>query len=682
MAQFETRITPELPSNPCSILNFLKAGANLEDVPNPRARHHFHAPIANLGVTPPNPNSGLDNRTDHPDWAETFDFWTDYFYKLHFDLTGASAENRALGTEGAGWETEYLNYYAWPDTRTYFYRALTKPNLAGRNHYLALTFISLGQTAHLLEDMGVPAHTRNDFVYGHMALMGITPSTWGKNPFEYWAEQQVKANSNNIPSSWLTGWTPQAKVFDKIAKYWDTDTYSGTYIGLPLSAWGLSEQTNYQFISTSTFPGGTGTLYQFPNPSTVHFGTDLTEYVPSGLKLYFNGSNYGVPHIARKSYTKFYANQNGFYNEAIDSTITPDDNSVYQDYVRVTVPRTIDYATGLINYFFRGKLKIEQTDSNDGKIHITITNKSTNSDVNQILKGGTFTLYWDDSSGNRTPVSDFTIYRPGTEPVAGNEWNSTTQMNYDQTTKAVLTPPTQGNVQYILVYEGIISSNPNSPDSDDTHQIATGKAQMGFVTCVLCPVGTNARNLTVKISNIPACNNVCVGMGGSDESSWKYNNVPDMDGEYVLPLIDSIDGSNYWCPNCGQCVWQNTYSGNFGSALRYGDYDDSCTGAVQDITNFTTLVVRVVLIKALNYYPYPGWSLSVSWYLYPMVYGNGTNFVLSGGLALYSETATPPPDCANYVWESTTDNDCFPAPGVGWRTRLSPTSKVELIMGQ
>lgn len=28
-AQFEARINPELPSNPCSILNFLKAGANL-----------------------------------------------------------------------------------------------------------------------------------------------------------------------------------------------------------------------------------------------------------------------------------------------------------------------------------------------------------------------------------------------------------------------------------------------------------------------------------------------------------------------------------------------------------------------------------------------------------------------------------------------------------------------------
>ncbi len=190
--QFETRINPELPANPCAILDFLKAGANLEDVPVPRARHHFHAPIANPGVSPPNPNAGLDNKTDHPNWAVVVDWYTWRKYKLHFDLTGASAQKRALGTEGAVWETEYENYFAWPDTKVYFYRSLTKSNPAEREHYLALAFISLGHTVHLLEDMGVPAHTRNDFVYGHMKSTG--PKIWKDwgNRFEDWVEEQVE----------------------------------------------------------------------------------------------------------------------------------------------------------------------------------------------------------------------------------------------------------------------------------------------------------------------------------------------------------------------------------------------------------------------------------------------------------------------------------------------------------
>ncbi|MFA7486110.1 MAG: hypothetical protein WCZ89_08805, partial [Phycisphaerae bacterium] len=330
--QFETRIMPELPSNPCSIIDCFKAGANLEDVPNPRARHHFHAPIANTGVNPPNPNSGLDNKTDHPNLAIFFNTITLVRYPGYsFDLTGASAQKRAMGTEEPNWETEYQNYFAWPDTRAYLYRALTKSNLAGRNHYLALTFISLGQTAHLLEDMGVPAHTRNDFIFGHYRNV----IDWG-NPFENWTEEEIKSNNGNIPSAWLTGWISQPKVFDKLFKYWDTNLYDGNYSGVtPPSIWGLAEQTNYQFLSSSTVFDCEGTLYQFPNPAKLY-----TTIITETDKRYFSG--YGVQHLARESYTHYCIDAWG-YSEVVDSTITPDDESVYYDYARITMPRTIDY---------------------------------------------------------------------------------------------------------------------------------------------------------------------------------------------------------------------------------------------------------------------------------------------------------------------------------------------------
>src|SRR4030042_6503816 len=175
-AQFEERISGELPSNPCSILDFLKVGAHLEDVPMPRARHHFHAPIANIGVSPPNPNEGLENKTDHPQLARDIDKWTRRLYNLSFDVTGASALERASGSEDPNWGIEYENYFAWPDSKGYFGEALTRADPNVRDHYLALTFISLGQTVHLLEDMGVPAHTRNDFVSGHMKSTG--PKEW------------------------------------------------------------------------------------------------------------------------------------------------------------------------------------------------------------------------------------------------------------------------------------------------------------------------------------------------------------------------------------------------------------------------------------------------------------------------------------------------------------------------
>ena len=52
--QLEDRIESEISENPTA-LELLKAGAHLEDVPNPRARHHFHDPYR---------NAGLDNKTE------------------------------------------------------------------------------------------------------------------------------------------------------------------------------------------------------------------------------------------------------------------------------------------------------------------------------------------------------------------------------------------------------------------------------------------------------------------------------------------------------------------------------------------------------------------------------------------------------------------------------------------
>jgi hypothetical protein len=231
--QLETRLSGELSTNP-SVLDCLRAGAHLEDVPTPRARHHFHAPIANVGVSPPNPNEGLDNKTDHPDWAVVADKFTSLIYDLHFDLTGASALERASGTEDPNWEQEYENYFAWPDSKAYFVEALTRSDPNVRDHYLALTFISLGHAVHLLEDMGVPAHTRNDFISGHYRSV----LDFG-NPFESWVEDQVEANGGHCPWS-RTG----PVVFDRLAKYFDADEYAGDYLGdgqtPPEGIWALS----------------------------------------------------------------------------------------------------------------------------------------------------------------------------------------------------------------------------------------------------------------------------------------------------------------------------------------------------------------------------------------------------------------------------------------------------------
>jgi len=516
-----------------SILGWMREGSELEDalLLQARSQHHFYDPIR---------NAGLDNRTDHPYWEGLPTIFSP------FDLRGESALFWIItGTSSTGYPKNNLE--TWTGTKNKFYSALTSTVASDRGQYLAETFIALGHILHMLEDMGVPAHTRNDFLFAH--YRSVFDNVWG-NPLENWAENQVDATvNNNIPSNWLTGWIPQPKALDKISKYWDTGLYTGQYVGAtPSSSWGLAEQTNYQFLSTSTVFGCTGTLYQFPQP-TESYTTIVTE----SNRRYFQG--YGVQHLARQTYTYYVAASYGPYVvTAAKKTITPDDDvNVYQDYVRVTVPRTIDYCSGLLNYFFRGRLSAEPNcvSPDCNQIELYITNDSNNSGVPQTIKGGLFELYWDDEEGTRAQIPGFTV--PG--------WNSSSTLNYGQSVTGQFTKPTPAPAhqisKYILVYKGQINQNPADPDPDDPNAVAVDTfnppTPQPHITNITPDMGCPGSVLLIEGSGFSAT---------PTENTVSFEDVnsvyPDVNGTILdadsngtwltveLPYFDACDVDYYW----------------------------------------------------------------------------------------------------------------------------------------
>jgi len=115
----------------------LRDGGEYEDLPfwympYLRSVNHFHNPLTKQGF------SGI--------WGTGF-------------LSGVSSiqwSQEPKNTQSPG------GYYSWHDARDYFYSALTSTDKSTRDSNFANTFRGLGQLLHLVQDMSVPEHSRND----------------------------------------------------------------------------------------------------------------------------------------------------------------------------------------------------------------------------------------------------------------------------------------------------------------------------------------------------------------------------------------------------------------------------------------------------------------------------------------------------------------------------------------
>lgn len=124
-----------------TILDILRDGSKEEDNPLSRGKNHFHNPLQATN------EAGLDA-------------WT--YWPLPRHWGGKSNLAWALGDVSA-------NENSWKQARNKYkeaFEALRQPDEATRQaefeENLADTFLYLGQVMHLVQDMAVPAHTRND----------------------------------------------------------------------------------------------------------------------------------------------------------------------------------------------------------------------------------------------------------------------------------------------------------------------------------------------------------------------------------------------------------------------------------------------------------------------------------------------------------------------------------------
>jgi hypothetical protein len=320
-----------------SVLDWLALGGVTEDTPLCRPARHFHDPLQpwiGAGLRAVNPVINVRCGTSFPASA----LWGQ-------SLTQTVGEQRS-----------------WFDARASFVNALTGSSQASRDQAWASTFQTLGQLMHLVADASVPEHVRNDthITAGIFRKVGIPVGS-----YEWWVEKNLGALLTSTAPRFdpiiLRQSTNNAEAPISIARLIDTDTYTGlgSGAGVTLSpAIGLAEFTNANFFSEDT-----GNRRQFerdyPFPALdLLAGSEHPAPVGTNIRRYYKkGSDGGIPvdPVLAECVFDIAAMDVGL---EVPDTYNCVDENVWRATATEMVPRAVDYAAGLLEYFFRGRIEI------------------------------------------------------------------------------------------------------------------------------------------------------------------------------------------------------------------------------------------------------------------------------------------------------------------------------------
>jgi hypothetical protein len=347
-----------------TIKEWLKKGSEGEDDPICRANNHFHDP------TEPWDEAMLTDSKWYTDnyCAVNYPAFNDKFSNITW-ATGFVDKEQALLTPPVNNDPYINNGRNWSVARDFFYKSLIAPASIDRERYLAETFLTLGHVLHLLQDMAVPAHTRNDFSQGHIQNIGCPGGKlWCGidrigNPFEgyvrdYFDKEILPLIKNNISESY-TG-------EKSLTNFWDTDTVTSPQTGFDI---GLAEYSNMNFVSQTVFskyahPSRDGIENEYPGQISQEIFEIMAKDGRLEKGVYVtknkNGDQPGekIDKFLKPRYMLYSHEINPDYWDRVYKVRFTLDDQCHNEYAQKLIPRAIGYSASLLDYFFRGKLEI------------------------------------------------------------------------------------------------------------------------------------------------------------------------------------------------------------------------------------------------------------------------------------------------------------------------------------
>lgn len=318
-------------------------GAEFEDK-NIRAMNHFYNPITGKGLPLFKPS---------PDWA----------------LEDKGEIEDSEGGTGP-------QRHSYRDARQYLYQALTSTDKATRDKNFGLTFQTLGQVIHHIQDMAQPQHSRLDLHCDTaLCLLLFNPSRYEQYTL---TDLKMKIEQGRLT---YTGY-PNVS-FSKPRQYWTTQEGSQ-------SGKGMADYSNRNFHSAGTI---FSSAFPLPvrNPATEK-ATVQTLFTTAGLanKIPFECTGMYSP-LPGDCYMTFFTNpvtdplypslndvnkRGATYSVFDQDLIDQSENKgewwekgVYSlnrfnfdEAHRFLIKRAVGYSAGLIDYFFRGRMEISAPD--------------------------------------------------------------------------------------------------------------------------------------------------------------------------------------------------------------------------------------------------------------------------------------------------------------------------------
>ena len=341
--------TPDL-----TVIDFLAEGGEREDDGLPfsakaRVYRHFHNPLL------PWDAAGLLTR--YPFRLQPHQYTSSVRWMQADDQAADDG-----GAAGGAW--------AWRDARRLQYLVLTTDDARQREAYAADLFRALGQIMHLVVDASVPEHVRNDpHPLGTFTREVLRSRTAGN--YEYWVSaQQARLGDAEFTARYLSmpiapavgvlGLPPphgEAVATRPVARLIDADRYLAeapdpeVTLSDPI---GIAEFANANFFSEDTLfaADSQGRPLPFPRRDALVRRVDRAPS-RSGNRTYFE------KRAGQGLVTRFALAECRLDGRAVALQPYPCmDEAVWEETATHMLPRAVGYARGVLEYFFRGRVRV------------------------------------------------------------------------------------------------------------------------------------------------------------------------------------------------------------------------------------------------------------------------------------------------------------------------------------